>query len=1107
MVEQFSPGPSENVPDTLYLHFPCEQKAYADRFDPAAWGAVCTAADTTLAFRNVGGLIRFSLAGSVSIRQAVLRTPDGARFGGIARVTISSDNKPAISSYVDKKSAFSVWLTPAISNSFASGSSYCFSVPAQSFPQGMKIIFTDAEGKEAIWSDPTPREIAPSSLLDLGTIDAGALTWEDVAVVEFLRESGKSLLWPFSNPSTNPFPSGYKDARQVNFMRKRTSMTLNSFGDFVICPEYDTAAYTSPEAAIGKCFVAPTNHTGFRYGNSPGSYLEIPGREGKAVYKITITAGTNGEFSNGSVTTSNLGELKVTDAKGKDIKGGEVSKTRLSKGAELSWRFAGTNGMPYRIVSTGSGETNILELRVYYLSSSDPLDFSVQSVSVDRVSVDPATLSAAVLRGSFEALPFFDAKRFRCGFEYREAGAPDWTAVFCAEATEQFTYTLDGLTPRKDYECRAIVQVGEESYRSDTLPFSTSFQEEAEDTAPDVTASYDYATLKAMGHPRLLMRQGDFETLSARVADRASWPTLAQLHDLILSYAEAEVASHDAITYTLDASNKRLLSVSRKVEKRLTYCAYAFRMTGRTDFLDKAVETLRIVCAQFPDWHPSHYLDVGEMALGVALAYDWLYYDLDYDTRVMVRKALSNYAVDTALHNSSGKSATLNTRNNWNSVCNGGLVAAALAAYPQDKSNCAQVIENALTANRAAVQAMYAPDGNYGEGYGYWEYGTSYQICLLQLLQKAFGHDNGLSQVEGFLKTGGFMLFMGTPCGGNFSFADGGSTGETMQIPMWWFAAKTGNSSLLANEIRLLNKGKYSADRLLPVIPGIIMDFRFDPSNLAFPSSNLWVGEGLVPVAMIHTGWHFDATDCYVGLKGGAANANHGHMDAGSFVFESQGVRWSDDLKRPDYAGIENLTAAAGGSYWTMTQSSLRWDIFRMNNLSHSTLSFSNFDHSFTKRYVTDHDVTGKATLVGKFTDGAAPGAKMDLTPVYKGQAQSVYRTVRLEGDKLVITDEVTATAKADAQMMWRMLTKATVQTGSAGQTLSKDGKTLSLSAKSNVPSVSISYTTWPASRPSDWTSRPAGWDDANTGYVVAGYTATVPAGTTVTFTTTLGRP
>ena len=79
---------------------------------------------------------------------------------------------------------------------------------------------------------------------------------------------------------------------------------------------------------------------------------------------------------------------------------------------------------------------------------------------------------------------------------------------------------------------------------------------------------------------------------------------------------------------------------------------------------------------------------------------------------------------------------------------------------------------------------MYSPDGNYGEGYGYWEYGTSYQVCLNELLIKAFGNDHGLSAINGFMKTGDFMLFMGSACGGNFSYADGGSAGEAMNIPM-----------------------------------------------------------------------------------------------------------------------------------------------------------------------------------------------------------------------------------------------------------------------------------------------------------------------------------
>lgn len=1102
MVESFAPGSADDAPDTLRLHFPCEQKGYPDSFDPDATGAVCTSTDTTLSFKNVGGLIRFTLGGGSDIKNITLRTTDGCRFGGVAVITISADNKATVSSYVDRKSAYSIWLSPATSSTFENDKSYCFSVPAQKFPKGLKIIFKNTEGKEAIWLDTTPRTLEASSILDLGVIDVTQLVWEDVAVVEFLKESGKNLLWPFSNPSANPFPSGYKDSKQVNFMRKRTTMTLSGFGDFVIYPYYDTSAYSSPSAAIGKCYVAPTNHTGLRFGVCPGSYLEVPGREGKAIYKVTITAGTNGELtSGGAVVTSSLACPRIIDASGTVVEGGDASKGRLTKGAELTWRFNGANAMPYRIETTESGETCILEVRVFYRSSSDPITFAVQSVSMGRVSVNPDDLTSATLKGSFEAIPFFDQTQFSCGFEYRLVGASEWTSVTCETAAESFQTDVQDLSAGKDYECRAVVKTQDNSWYSDVAKFSTSIKEEAEDSSPDVTGTYNYGTLKTLGHPRILMRKGDFEALAAKVKDPASWPTLAKLNDLILSYAEAEAASNETITYTLDASNKRLLSVSRKVERILLYCSYAYRMTGREEFLSKAVETLNTVCGQFKDWHPSHYLDVGEMALGVSLAYDWLYYDLDYDTRVMVRKAISNYAINTALNNNSGINATTKTKNNWNSVCNGGLVAAALAAYPQDKANCAKVIENALSANATAVESMYSPDGNYGEGYGYWGYGTAYQVCLLQMLLKAFGNDNGLSAINGFMKTGEYMLFMGSPCGGNFSYADGGSSRESMQIPMWWFAAKTGNSALVANEVRLLNNGRYSEDRLLPVIPGMIMDFSFDPSNLAFPSSNLWTGNGLVPVAMIHTEWQFNEADNYVGFKGGAANANHGHMDAGSFVYESQGVRWSDDLVRPDYATIENLTAAAGGSYWSMAQTSLRWDIFRMNNIGHSTLSFSNFDGSFNKLHTTDHNVSGKATMTDVYNDAGSLGARMDLTDVFKGQAKSVFRTIRLEGDDLVITDEVTALESADAKMMWRMLTPSTVNTGSSYQTLSQKGKTLYLSAKST--SASVTYTTWSAERPSDWTKR-TGWDAANTGYIIAGYTATIPKGTSVTFTTTL---
>ena len=37
----------------------------------------------------------------------------------------------------------------------------------------------------------------------------------------------------------------------------------------------------------------------------------------------------------------------------------------------------------------------------------------------------------------------------------------------------------------------------------------------------------------------------------------------------------------------------------------------------------------------------------------------------------------------------------------------------------------------------------YGPDGGYPEGFGYWGYGTSFQVMLIAALESAFGTDNG----------------------------------------------------------------------------------------------------------------------------------------------------------------------------------------------------------------------------------------------------------------------------------------------------------------------------------------------------------------------------
>ena len=65
-----------------------------------------------------------------------------------------------------------------------------------------------------------------------------------------------------------------------------------------------------------------------------------------------------------------------------------------------------------------------------------------------------------------------------------------------------------------------------------------------------------------------------------------------------------------------------------------------------------------------------------------------------------------------------------------------------------------------------------------------------------------------------------------------------------------------------------------------------------------------WKGEGSNPV-VIFRGGEGDPNQFYFGGKGGRATVNHGNMDAGSFVFELDGVRWSIDPGNQGYNELE----------------------------------------------------------------------------------------------------------------------------------------------------------------------------------------------------------
>ncbi|MBD9302273.1 MAG: Heparinase II/III-like protein [Alistipes senegalensis] len=619
----------------------------------------------------------------------------------------------------------------------------------------------------------------------------------------------------------------------------------------------------------------------------------------------------------------------------------------------------------------------------------------------------------------------------------------------------------------------------------ETVP---AFREESDDVSPDPAGTFDYALLRKAEHPRLLMNGADFEGLKQRIVSESD-SELRRMHYIIMKHCNAMLISETAdLAYTFDAAGRRLLSQSRKALLRIFLASYAYRMTGRGLYLEKVEHDMNVVC-DFPDWnHARHFLDVGEMALAVAIGYDWCYRELSPETRSKAHRALVKYALEPSrnFHNET---------NNWNQVCYGGLTAAALVTYEKNVSIAAEVIEQAVASNRRAMQAIYAPDGNTPEGYAYWSYGTTYQVALISMLEKLFGNDGGLSQTAGFKSTARYILYMEGPNGLCYNYSDCINRKTQPMLPMWWFAAKSGDASLLHNEMRKLEEGGYEESfeelRLLPLVMTCLSGI--DLNDVRVPADDLWYGEGTTPVILVHTGWKWNASDCYLGIKGGCGKTSHGHLDAGSFVFDAKGYRWAMDLGMTGYSTIEKMLAELGGNLFDVGQNSLRWSVFRLKNESHSTITVNG----------ARHRVDGYAKLLGGIDNGRELGGTFDMTPVVSDQTVQAIRTVKLvDNSRLVVVDRITALASKSAAVRWGMVTPASCDdlNDRENYALLRQGtQTMYLCPSVDSEDIALTMKIWS-------TAGENPWDTPNTGTGIVGFEAVIPAGETAVFTTTLSE-
>ncbi len=563
--------------------------------------------------------------------------------------------------------------------------------------------------------------------------------------------------------------------------------------------------------------------------------------------------------------------------------------------------------------------------------------------------------------------------------------------------------------------CAGLLTGSLQQVRAETAPVNQRQQDPPKLENP-ITVSYLKRNLRKSS-PKLALTPAWERNLKQKI----------RTDPMVGNYYAAVKANADALldepALRREMVGRRLLGTSRDMLHRVNVLGIAYRIEGEQHYLDKINEELLAV-SNFSDWNPSHFLDVAEMATAVALAVDWVGKDLPKATVSQAKQALIEKGIQPSWE---GNHGWINGTNNWNQVCNGGMIAASIVIADQDPELAAKTISRSLDGMPHAL-AEYGPDGVYPEGSTYWGYGTAFSVLTASMLQSAFGTDFGLAEYPAFKASADFRKLSIAPSGWYYNYADCGDRhSQAGDIILAWFGTETGNPLYLEKDKFLqpvADMGKLH--RIAGA--GLVWLAQFEASESeGLPTA--WKGDGANPLVLFRD--DSEAPDAYYfGGKGGKATISHGNMDAGSFIWEIDGVRWVIDPGNQPYNELE----ITGFDLWGRCQDCERWTLLTKNNYGHSTLTVNGELH-----------VNEGFASLEQFSEGPQPEAVFDLTPVFGDNLELAHRTFsRPDENSLMIQDRL-VTNENTKMITWQLMTQAEVELVPGGAILRQEGKQVRL--------------------------------------------------------------
>ena len=484
-------------------------------------------------------------------------------------------------------------------------------------------------------------------------------------------------------------------------------------------------------------------------------------------------------------------------------------------------------------------------------------------------------------------------------------------------------------------------------------------------------------------------------------------------------------------------------------EGRLTevsYLAFAYQITRDEKYAKIAYyDSLEVIHRLH--WGPGHFLNCSGATGRLSMIYDWLYNawrELNLDTAPIKRGIYMQglrHGFNSAIHDTcifpSPQQGTgwrfKNKPDNWNSVCNSGMILGSLCVLndgaddvisDEEYENITEILGACITSTMQPhlVFTQYAPDGSYVESNSYWAYGTTNLITSMAALYDSLGTDLGLHNACGFDKTCYYALNSESADFVGWNYHDGGMGSQNTSCfnPL---AILSGDLQLSALRSNQLDKGKSvtTLDMLYhptvrglktPALAGLSLDYAM---------------EG-IDAFTVRDGW--DKGSLFAGIIGGENpdGGSHNQLDSGAFVYHNLGKMWFCDLGSDYYnsRGIKN-----GEGYFS------NYALYRRNAEGNNTLALKSLPYG--------QRLGGRGVMTEYKSSDSASYAIIDNASVYGSDKVNYARRGMLltNGRKtLVIKDEVEFTDTDSAFIT------AHFESDKITAVISEDGKRCTLTHK-----------------------------------------------------------